>query len=51
MVQDMKQQDNGESKKKERHIVTWTQQVLLLSLPVCIFYLFFTFVFSSIYFI
>ncbi|KAG4935826.1 hypothetical protein JHK85_050745 [Glycine max] len=26
MVQDMKQQDNGESKKKERHIVTWTQQ-------------------------
>ncbi|KAG5138236.1 hypothetical protein JHK82_022967 [Glycine max] len=26
MVQDMKQQDNGESKKKERHIVTWTQE-------------------------
>lgn len=38
MQEDMKKQEkqkqlvNEESKKKERHIVTWTQEVLLLSL-------------------
>jgi len=46
MVQDMKQQDNGESKKKERHIVTWTQEVLLLSSYVCIFFLIFCLLFN-----